>query len=229
MPRIIISGIRGVVFDLDDTLYPERQYCHSGFLAVAEWLRGRVPSEFDVAARMRELFETEHRRRVFNIVLRELGCPSGEELVPAMVECYRSHRPVLTLHPDAARAIERWAGEKRLGLISDGPPAVQRSKVEALSLATVFDPLVLTGEWGEAFGKPHPRAFQTVQEAWALPAEACIYLADNPSKDFAAPRRLGWRSGRIRRPGGIYSDLEPATGEEPDFELSSLDDLELRS
>ena len=37
---------QGIVFDLDDTLYPERDYVLSGFKAVASWAEARlgVPS-----------------------------------------------------------------------------------------------------------------------------------------------------------------------------------------
>jgi hypothetical protein len=32
-----VSGWRAIVFDLDDTLYPERDYVLRGFRAVAAW------------------------------------------------------------------------------------------------------------------------------------------------------------------------------------------------
>ena len=34
------------------------------------------------------------------------------------------------------------------------------------------------------------------------------FLADNPAKDFQAPDALGWRTLRIRRPGGLHFQQE---------------------
>ncbi len=41
--------------------------------------------------------------------------------------------------------------------------------------------------------------------------EQCVYIADNPLKDFIAPAALGWMpSIRVRLAGGLVADL--ATG-----------------
>ncbi|NLX24037.1 MAG: HAD family hydrolase [Phycisphaerae bacterium] len=222
-----LRGLRAVVFDLDDTLYSERSFAFSGFEAVAAWLSARWPCRFDPAVRMKELFETDSRPRVFNELLRELGCPHGEEWVPAMVECYRTHRPGIVLHPDAEAALSRWGGCVPLGLISDGPEAVQRRKVEALGLATRIEHIILTDQWGPAFWKPHPRAFGIMQERLGCAGLACVYIGDNPGKDFLAPRRLGWQTVQVCRSGGLYGQVQAPEGGEPACRVSSLDELEL--
>jgi putative hydrolase of the HAD superfamily len=53
-----------------------------------------------------------------------------------------------------------------------------------------------------------------------------VYVADNPIKDFAGPRRLGWRTVRIRRPGGLHADLP--SGDDVEQEIASLDELSER-
>jgi FMN phosphatase YigB (HAD superfamily) len=55
------------------------------------------------------------------------------------------------------------------------------------------------------------------------PGEA-VYVSDNPAKDFKAAREAGMRSIRVRREGGIYSQLEPEGPEyEPDSEVDGLE------
>lgn len=266
--------IEAVVFDLDDTLYPERQFAFSGFGAVAsafESVLGPAPS---AAARMRELFDSPARGRVFDTLLAEraaagelpqvgdqghtpqvgnqghtpqvgdLGHRPLTELVADMVRCYRHHLPRISLHPDADRALSRLrAGHVggpgalalggpasgrpiKLGLISDGPAVVQGNKIAALGLAGRLDEIILTDELGPGFGKPDPRAFEMMAQRLNVQPSACVYVADNPAKDFQAPARLGWRTVRLVRSDGIYANAACEGGAEPAHTISSLDELD---
>ena len=227
MPTLQLTGIRVVVFDLDDTLYAERDFAYSGFEAVARWLARRTECPFDPARRMRELFETDDRARVFNRLCIELGRSEPDPWVDKMVACYRGHAPGIALFPDAEAALHRWSGCYWLGLISDGPEAVQQRKVDALGLAARLDQIVLTDRWGRSFWKPHPRAYERVEQISGERGSACVYIADNPAKDFVAPNRLGWRSVRVRRPGGVYAQAETVPGGEPEHSVASLREIDL--
>ena len=218
--------MKAVIFDLDDTLYPEREYAFSGFAAVAEAFEQRLGESAEVAAQMRRLFDTEHRPRVFNALLARRGVTEDQQLIEAMIETYRHHRPTISLYPDAAAALARLRGAGKLGLITDGPAVSQGAKIDALSIESFFDEIILTADLGPGLGKPHPRAFELMRERLAVDHKSCTYVADNPSKDFVAPGALGWRTVRITRADGIYRDAEPAEGGMPDATLSTLDDLE---
>jgi len=229
MALVRLETIRVVVFDLDDTLYPERAFAMSGFVAVGRWLTERVHCPIDATARMQELFETGHRGHVFDQLLAELGVEAPESLVPQMIEHYRSHWPNIRLDEAAERAIKRWSGSCKLGLISDGPLLMQQRKVEALGLAPRLDRIILTDAWGRAFWKPHVRAFETIEQAWGHQGPACVYIADNPSKDFVAPKKLGWRTVRLRRSSGIYADATPGPGGTPELEVTTLDSIDIKT
>ena len=102
-----------------------------------------------------------------------------------------------------------------LALISDGPFQTQQNKLRALGLEAYFDHLVFTGAHGEDWGKPSPRAFLAIMERSRLPASACVYVADNPRKDFLGPNRLGWHTIRVREKIGLYGDESPPSGGAP--------------
>lgn len=227
MPQLLLTGIKAVIFDLDDTLYSERQFAFSGFDAVADLLRRQAACPFDPAQRMRELFETPDRTRVFDCLLREMGVSASPEQVAAMVACYRHHEPRIRLYPDAERSLTRWRQRFKLGVISDGYQEVQQRKVAALGLPDKLDAIILTDAWGREFWKPHPRAFETMQQTLGSEPAACIYLADNPAKDFVAPRRLGWQTVQVARRDSIYAGQSPPPGGEAVHTIASLDDLEL--
>ena len=76
------------------------------------------------------------------------------------------------------------------------------------AVAQWMAPVVLTGTLGEGRSKPHPTAFQLVEEALGCGADECVYVADNPKKDFGGPRSLGWRTVRVRRHGGLHEAIE---------------------
>jgi hypothetical protein len=42
---------------------------------------------------------------------------------------------------------------------------------------------------GFEYSKPHPRAFTQMRQVANCAPEACVYIADNPKKDFIAPNR----------------------------------------
>ncbi|HOJ56473.1 MAG TPA: HAD family hydrolase [Phycisphaerae bacterium] len=224
--RFHLSQVRAIVFDLDDTLYPEQAYVFSGFDAVGEWLRARVACPIDPAARMRELFLAGERRHVFDRLLAELRHPASEQLISEMVRCYRTHVPHITLHEDARVALEAWRGRWRLGLLSDGPLVMQEKKVEALGIRPLLDEIILTDQWGPEYWKPHPRGFEVMENRLKTHGAAVVYIADNCSKDFVGPRRLGWRTVWVRRPGGVYCDVPPPVGGEPEMQIASLVELD---
>ena len=66
--------IKYVLFDLDDTLYPEIQYVCSGFRAVAAFLhQNRTAADPEYIFQLLwHTFENGPRNRVFNLVLEQL-------------------------------------------------------------------------------------------------------------------------------------------------------------
>src|SRR4051794_38849309 len=176
-----------VVFDIDDTLYLERDYVRSGFTAVGHWVAKWIQIE-DFGERCWGKFEAGNRRSIFNEVLCESGRQPNPELVSALVEVYRTHTPSIGLAPDASEALCAISRIASIAVISDGPASSQSRKAEALGLSSFAAPIVLTDMFGTEFRKPHPRAFELVRQY--CPSSAYAYIADNPLKDFAAPKQL---------------------------------------
>lgn len=213
------------MFDLDDTLYPERSFTFSGYRAVAAAFADRIGASFDLCSRMGELFDTPARGRVFDVVLAEAGVTDAAALVPEMIDAFRRHQPDIRLHPDADAALTRLRAGHRLGVISDGPLEMQSNKVGALGIGPRVDEVILTDRWGREFWKPHPRAFEQMATKLAVPPEQCVYVADNPAKDFVAPNALGWRTVFVKRPDGIYADRQAPPGGEAGAVIESLEAL----
>jgi len=225
--RIAAMPRCAIIFDLDDTLYPERAYTFSGFRAVAAAFPGRLCASFALYDRMRELYDTPDRGRVFNVIVEQCGCSDADLLVSEMVAAFRKHQPDIRLFPDAAAALDRLRGRYKLGLISDGFLEAQQAKVCALGLADRLDEIIITDQWGgRKFWKPHPRAFEEMAVRLDVAPSECAYVADNRAKDFIAPNALGWRTVLIERRGAVYTDATAPPHGDPGATVASLDELE---
>jgi len=209
------------VFDVDDTLYLEREYVRSGFAAVGTWARTNV-GLVDVEESAWRAFVGGQRGRVFDTVLEAHGIRDAD-LVASMVEVYRRHQPDIALEPDARRCLEALRPRMPLAVVTDGPATSQRAKISALGLPELASIVVVTDELGPGRGKPHPLAFETVEQAIGVDGSRCTYVADNPAKDFAAPRSLGWRTVRVRRAGGLHAAAP--SSDDVDIEVDDLRDL----
>jgi len=191
------------VLDLDDTLYLERDYVRSGFIAVDHWLSRHLKIDYFFENAW-ERFETGERQKIFDFILKQLNIFTPE-LVQTLVKIYQCHLPDITLLPDAKSFLERH-GRESLALVSDGHSETQWMKIRALGVEKYFKKIIVTDDRGKAFWKPHPWAFMSIRGD--MPPECCTYIGDNPLKDFDAPFKLGWSpSIRLRRKGSLHYPL----------------------
>jgi putative hydrolase of the HAD superfamily len=196
------SELRAVLFDLDNTLYPEEQFVVSGFRAAAQCLSPHIHLDAQsLLERMLHILQARGRGRVFDILLRELEIDSTPWL-PTLLQVYRSHRPTLSLPAEAA-AILRALKDRgiRLGLVTDGLASTQRRKIAALGLEAYMDAVVCTGELGKGCAKPSPIPFEVALNLLDTVPKLAAYVADDISKDFAGPNHLGMKSVQIRTAG----------------------------
>ncbi len=220
-----MADIQVVVFDLDDTLYSERSYALSGLDAVAVACEDVLGDRVASAARMKALFDSDLCRRIFNEILLERRLPDDPKTVARMIEAYRNHQPTISLHVDADVVLTHLRSSYRLGIITDGPAVMQRAKLKALGLAGLVDEIIVTDELGQGCSKPSVVAFELVAKRFGVEHQRCVYVGDNPSKDFVAPNQLGWLSVQIIRSDGIYRNAVAPVDGEPVHVLDTLDDL----
>lgn len=222
---ILADRDRVIVFDLDDTLYLERDFSYSGYQVVGVWARRELGIE-DFADRVWRLFLEEPRPNLFNLALGELGIEPKKELIMAMVEVFRDHKPTIALQPDAERILARRAAYAGFALLTDGYAHTQQRKIDALGVAAVCEPAIKTGDWGRRYWKPHTRGFEAIQAHYGLPSPAFTYVGDNPIKDFIAPRALGWNTVRLKREGALHARRKaPSREAEAAVSITSLDEL----
>jgi putative hydrolase of the HAD superfamily len=216
--------IHTVVFDLDDTLYAERDFVLGGFRAAGAWLEAQR-GVAGLAAAATRWFGQGERGKIFDRALPSLGLAADAALIANLVHVYREHRPALALCPDAAECLAWVEPQYRVALITDGWRDVQARKIAALGLEARIGCRVLTDELGRASWKPSPAGFERVAAELPGRADGFVYVADNPAKDFLAPRALGCRTVRIRRAGGEHARRDATAAEAAEREIPLLTEL----
>jgi putative hydrolase of the HAD superfamily len=86
-----------------------------------------------------------------------------------------------------------------------------------------FDHIIFTGSHGINWVKPSMLPFLELMKRERVLAKECIYIADNPRKDFLGPNMLGWLTIRVRNNEGLYYHELPLQGGEPDITVDNLD------
>jgi len=202
------KALRAVVFDLDDTLYAERDYVHSGYRAIEAHLVRTHPQLSGLAEWMWNRFCQGRSDKMFDAAGEHFGLPMAPEQIAELVDYYRRHRPTIEPNADALAVLEALVigGRVKLGLLSDGFLPAQQYKLEALGLADRFDAIVFTESLGRQCWKPSTAGFERIAQQLAVPHANCAYIADNPAKDFMAGNQLGWLTVQWLFDGQIHAD-----------------------
>lgn len=189
------SEIKGIIFDLDDTLYSEKEYIRSGFKAVSDYLGS------DYTDRLWSFFEDG--KLAIDELLKEID---KVHIKAEILEVYRSHYPDIHLYDGVKEMLVelRQRGYK-LGIITDGRPEGQRNKIAALGLEPLVDDIIITDELGgNQFRKPCDIGFRILKTKWRIDSSKLVYVGDNPIKDFQAPIKLGISSIFFNNQNGLY-------------------------
>ncbi|ELY97488.1 HAD-superfamily hydrolase [Natrialba chahannaoensis JCM 10990] len=214
-----------VCFDLDDTLCTYSQDADEVLSAAFE--RAGVAQCWDIGAyydRYRDYLTDstdilDLRRQCFG----DLSVASGHdraagEAVADAFEELRDQERIEPL-PGARQVVDQLAGEYRLGLITNGPPKMQRTKLEAIGLDDRFETVVCAGY--DTAPKPAAEPFDLALEQLESTPERAVYIGNSLSSDVAGARTAGLRSVWIPATG----DVPPEPTPEPTHTLGSLEEL----
>ena len=201
--------ITTIVFDLDDTLYDENDYCRSGFRAVAQFVADlpKSPPAKRIFDALWKQFTSGNHTRTFNTTLEKLGMPCDDKLIDKLIKVYRNHTPKITLPADCRDVICQLSGKYTLAMLTDGFLPAQQLKVQALGIEKYFKCIVYTEQLGRNCWKPSPAGFEKLMQSLNAKPENLVYVADNEEKDFIAPNKLGIKTIQLIRPARIHTSI----------------------
>ncbi len=213
---------RGILFDLDDTLYRERRFALSGFAAVARAAaeQSSVPAA-EVFRSLQRSLRTGARPEAFQRLCSTFGWP--EERVEPLLEVFRTHEPSLCLPGITVRTLAALRSAWRIAIVTNGPVSIQTRKVRALGVAGMVDTVVYASECGSGEGKPAPEPFAVAARRLGVAPGQCVFVGDHPVCDVFVARRAGMRTVRIRQ--GAHRAAVLAPQDEADAVVRSLDEV----
>lgn len=170
-----------IVLDLDDTIFRELDYLKSAYFEIAKTLSPHNVNELYLLM-MGLYFNSED---VF-LFLEKVFFVDKTELI----NIYRNHMPNIQTKKGVSSFFGKNLGRVNFALITDGRSITQRNKLKSLKVLDFFDFIVISEELGSE--KPSIKNFKIVEDNFLN--SDCMYIADNPNKDFLTPNRLGWDS-----------------------------------
>ena len=219
--------ITTIIFDLDDTLYDEVEYCKSGFASVSEFLTTlpETPPAERIFDAFWKQFTAGNRTKTFNAALDELGIDYDNELIGELIKTYRNHVPKITLPQESRDVLCQLSSKYTLALLTDGFLPAQQLKVQALELEKYFKCIIYTEQLGRNCWKPSPAGFEKLMETLNAKPETIAYVADNAKKDFIAPNKLGFLSIQIIRPARIHTESPQESGAAARYVIRKINQL----
>lgn len=217
-----MNGIKVIVFDLDDTLYPEITYVHSGFKAVAKFLAGEYRlSSSKIYKEFILVLEKEGRGKVFDVVLRNNAIYS-KTLVRKCLSVYRNHYPEIHLFPGVKKMLKSLKSY-RLFIVTDGNKLVQAKKIQALGLDDLVEHAYITYRYGIKNMKPSVYCFDLIAKRTSASFPEMVYVGDNPKKDFVNIRAAGMKTVRVLQ--GEYAGFKTVEGYDAAITINSINDI----
>jgi putative hydrolase of the HAD superfamily len=247
----VLSSVRAIYFDLDDTLCAYWDACRQGlretFTSVSvpghnaqqvsdAWVlafREFCPNLRDLGFYKKYLVEGGHTR--VEQMRRTLGRLEHEDetLAQSLSDTYLERRhDALALFPDALDVLRKLSARYPLGLVTNGPADIQREEIRLLNIADYFTNVFIEGELG--FGKPEPEVFRQAAEVVGFQPSELLFVGNSYRHDILPAIQAGWMTAWIRRDSdvppsapGISPQPEqlPEGAPKPTLELSELSEL----
>ena len=223
--------MRGIVFDIDDTLY-----CRQDMLVqAAETVLGvKVPDwaqfitifyeKSDINMDQLESGEIsthDINGWRYNETFRILGLPYSPEDGGKAADEYLELQSHMSLSDDMKKALDNFASDPdtKLAILTAGESKHQWNKVVMLGLDKWFDRdnVIVTGDVG--ISKPDVRLCRLIENKLGLTPDELWMIGDNYDKDITGALDSGWHSVWINR------RYLPAPSRLPDFEVTTDNEL----
>lgn len=216
--------VKVIVFDLDDTLYNEIEYVHSGFKSVAS----HFSKEFNIDEtkffeKMIHILNSQGRGKVFDETLKYCGLYSKTN-VKKSISLYRTHVPKICLNKKSKNILEYYISNNiPLYLVTDGNKVVQYNKIKALGIEKYFKKVFITHRYGIKHAKPSPYCFEKIANLEKVDFNEVVYVGDNINKDFVSIKKLGFRT--IHLLNGMFKDIKKPKEYHAEITISNIQEL----
>ena len=218
--------IKGVVFDLDNTLL---DFMKMKEFAVKAAIKGMIESGLDVDEQssyteivvIYEQFGWENQK-VFDVFIKnQIGYLENKFLAAGIVAYRRAREANLMAYPNVNKTLMALAKSGiKLGVVSDAPSREAWMRIYYLNLYHFFDVVITYDDTGVR--KPSEKPFKMSLEALNLSPNETIMVGDWPERDVVGAKKIGMKTAFAR-----YGDTFGTINSGADWDLNDIYQLVL--
>lgn len=220
-----MANIKGIVFDLDDTLYD----CTDSLRDAAHWraaqamVEAGLPLTLERAYQMQIRMMEEHgpRFKAFARIAEMYG--KGNDFVHKVMRAYNTDEvSEIAAFPDVIPALGKLrAMGLKLFLVTSGVYARQEKKIKSLGLENAFDRIIIDDD---DMGITKEECYVDLIEESGLKPEQILCVGDRIHSEIRICNSLGMPTVQMMH--GRFKYLIPSSElERPDFKIRSISEL----
>ena len=213
--------IKGVVFDLDNTLL---DFMKMKEFAVKAAIKGMIEAglivnedkSYNEINSIYEEFGWENQK-VFDVFLeKSIGHVDNKFLAAGIVAYRRAREANLMAYPNVNKTLMALSKSGiKLGVVSDAPSREAWMRIYYLNLYHYFDVVITYDDSGER--KPSPIPFQLALDGMGLRPEETIMIGDWPERDVVGAQQIGMKTAFAR-----YGDTFGTVNSGADWDLNDI-------
>ncbi len=173
-----------VIFDLDDTLYIEKQFVFSGLSAVSNFIKKKYKiNSLKTFNDLKNYYTKKERVNILDFILKKNNVFNKKNLIQ-LINIYRSHKPNIKIDNKNKNILFKLSKKNNIYLVTDGNKLVQKNKIEALKIKKFFKKIFITHQYAIKYSKPSLFCFNIIRKLEKCNWNDLIYIGDDPNKDF---------------------------------------------
>jgi putative hydrolase of the HAD superfamily len=213
--------IKGVVFDLDNTLL---DFMKMKEFAVKAAIKGMIEAGLKVNEdksyiEINSIYEEFgwENQKVFDVFLeKSIGHVDNKFLAAGIVAYRRAREANLMAYPNVNKTLLALSKSGiKLGVVSDAPSREAWMRIYYLNLYHYFDVVITFDDSGER--KPSPIPFQLALDGMGLRPEETIMIGDWPERDVVGAQQIGMKTAFAR-----YGDTFGTVNSGADWDLNDI-------
>ena len=213
--------IKGVVFDLDNTLL---DFMKMKEYAVKAAIKGMIEAGLKVNEdksyiEINSIYEEFgwENQKVFDVFLeKSIGHVDNKFLAAGIVAYRRAREANLMAYPNVNKTLLALSKSGiKLGVVSDAPSREAWMRIYYLNLYHYFDVVITFDDSGER--KPSPIPFQLALDGMGLQPEETIMIGDWPERDVVGAQQIGMKTAFAR-----YGDTFGTVNSGADWDLNDI-------
>ena len=216
-----MKSIKGVIFDLDNTLL---DFMKMKEFAVKAAVKGMIEAglmvdeedSYTEIVRIYEEFGWENQK-VFDVFIeKQIGHVEHKYLAAGIVAYRRAREASLMAYPNVNKTLMALAKSGiKLGVVSDAPSREAWMRIYYLNLYHFFDVVITFDDSGER--KPSEKPFKLCLDALDLDPDETIMVGDWPERDVVGAKNLGMKTAFAR-----YGDTFGTVHSGADWDLNDI-------